>query len=96
MVGVHKVWYGLVRVSKAWQGLVSIAQLEIILGVGGHQFERPLQASSKIDYYCLLMKNNPSPIESNWLVPDNGEVGRTHECHQHHHNHPHHHPHHNP
>ena len=21
----------------------------------------------------------PSPLESNWLVPDNGEVGRTHE-----------------
>ena len=61
MVGVHKVWYGLVRVSKAWQGLVSIAQLEIILGLGGHQFERPLQASSKIDYYCILIKNNPLP-----------------------------------
>ena len=36
--------------------------------------------SSKIDYYCLLMKKKPpSPIESNWLFPDNAEVGGTHE-----------------
>ena len=39
---------------------VTIAQWESALGVGGHQLERPF-ISSKIDYYCLLKKNNPLP-----------------------------------